>query len=110
MKTIAIVGGGSGGVSTANHLAYKLREQVKAGDVKILLVEGSQRHYYQPGFLEIPFDMMTASSTYRPVSRMLAEGITLVSEFATALDLKNSVVRTDRQSITALWINNSIYY
>lgn len=99
MKTIAIVGGGSGGMSTANHLAYKLREHVKAGDVKIFLVEGSQRHYYQPGFLEIPFDMMSPPSTYRPVSRMLADGIILVPEFATALDLKNRVVRTDRQSI-----------
>ena len=99
MKTIAIVGGGSGGVSTANHLAYKLREQVKVGEVKIILVEGSQSHYYQPGFLEIPFDLMTPSSTYKPVSRMLADGIMLVPEFATALDLKNRVVRTDRQSI-----------
>ncbi len=99
MKTIAIVGGGSGGVSTANHLAYKLREQVKVGEVKIVLVEGSQSHYYQPGFLEIPFDLMTPSSTYKPVSRMLADGIMLVPEFATALDLKNRVVRTDRQSI-----------
>jgi sulfide:quinone oxidoreductase len=99
MKTIAIVGGGSGGVSTANHLAYRLREQVKAGDVKIILVEGSQRHYYQPGFLEIPFDMMTPASTYKPETRMLVEGVTLVSEFATALDLKNRTIRTDRQSI-----------
>ena len=99
MKTIAIVGGGSGGVSTANHLAYKLREQVQVGIVKIVLVEGSQSHYYQPGFLEIPFDMMTPYSTYKPISRMLADGITLVPEFATALDLKNRVVRTDKQSI-----------
>jgi sulfide:quinone oxidoreductase len=99
MKTIAIVGGGSGGVSTANHLAYKLKEQVKAGDVKIILVEGSQRHYYQPGFLEIPFDMMTPSSTYKPVSRMLSDGIALVPEFATSLDLKNRVVKTQTQSI-----------
>ena len=99
MKTIAIVGGGSGGISAANHLAYKLRDLVKTGDVKIILVEGSQRHYYQPGFLEIPFDMMTPSSTYKPVSGLLADGITLVPEFAISLDLKNSVVRTDKQGI-----------
>ncbi len=99
MKTIAVVGGGSGGISTVNHLAYKLRDQVKSGDVKIILIEGSQRHYYQPGFLEIPFDMMTPASTYRPVLKMLADGVTLVPEFATALDLKNMTVRTDNQSI-----------
>ena len=99
MRTIVIIGGGSGGLSTANHLAYKLREQVKNGEVKIILVEGSQRHYYQPGFLEIPFGLMTPSSTYRSLSEMLAEGIKLVPEFATTLDLKNRLVRTDGESI-----------
>jgi sulfide:quinone oxidoreductase len=99
MRTIAIIGGGSGGISTANHLAYKLKDHVKSGDIKIILVEGSQIHYYQPGFLEIPFDMMSPSSTYKPVPRMLAQGITLVPEFATALDLKNNSVKTDRQTI-----------
>jgi len=99
MRTIAIIGGGSGGISTANHLAYKLKDHVKSGDIKIILVEGSQIHYYQPGFLEIPFDMMSPSSTYKPVQRMLAQGITLVPEFATALDLKNNSVKTDRQTI-----------
>ena len=50
MKTIAIVGGGSGGVSAANHLAYKFKSEIKKGKVKLVLVEGSPRHYYQPGF------------------------------------------------------------
>ncbi|MCL4341793.1 MAG: NAD(P)/FAD-dependent oxidoreductase, partial [Candidatus Thermoplasmatota archaeon] len=93
------IGGGSGGLSAANHLAYKLREPIKNGDVEIILVEGSQRHYYQPGFLEIPFGLMTPHSTYKPLSEMLADGIKHVPEFATALDLKNRLVRTNGQSI-----------
>ncbi len=99
MKTIAIVGGGSGGVSAANHLAYKLRESVKNGEIRIVMIEGSQHHYYQPGFLEIPFDLMSPSSTYREMSHMLAEGITLVKEFALEIDLKNAVVKTRTQTI-----------
>jgi sulfide:quinone oxidoreductase len=100
MKTIAIVGGGSGGMSAANHLAYKLRDRVKSGDVKIMLIEGSQQHFYQPGFLEIPFDLMTPASTHKPISRMVADGVTVVQEFATEVDLKNRVIKTEKQKIS----------
>ena len=37
MKTIAIVGGGSGGLGTANRLAYKFTNEIKAGNIKIIL-------------------------------------------------------------------------
>lgn len=42
---------------------------------------------------------MTPASTYRPVSRMIAEGITLIQEFATALDLRNRTIKTERQTV-----------
>ncbi|MCL5440187.1 MAG: NAD(P)/FAD-dependent oxidoreductase, partial [Candidatus Thermoplasmatota archaeon] len=78
MKKIAIVGGGSGGVSAANHLAYKLKSEIKEGKVKLILLEGSTKHYYQPGFLEIVFDLMSPQSTYKNEKRVLADGIALV--------------------------------
>jgi sulfide:quinone oxidoreductase len=99
MKTIAIVGGGSGGVSAANHLAYKLKSEIKDGKVKLLLIEGSTRHYYQPGFLEIVFDLMTQQSTYKNEKRVLADGVTLIQEFATKIDLENRSIATEKQKI-----------
>ena len=34
MITIAVIGGGSGGASAANHIAYKLKNEIKEGKVK----------------------------------------------------------------------------
>ena len=34
MITIAIVGGGSGGASAANHIAYKLINEIKEGKAR----------------------------------------------------------------------------
>lgn len=99
MKTIVIIGGGSGGVSTANHLAYKLKEVIKSGNVRILLVEGSKRHYYQPGFLEVPFGVMSEAETYRDENRMVVDGVQLIQENATHIDLKNHEVKTENQKI-----------
>ena len=99
MKTIAIVGGGSGGVSAANHLAYKLKSEIKEGKVKLVLVEGSPRHYYQPGFLEIVFDLMSPQSTYKNEKRVLADGIALVEEYATRIDLDKQIIATEKQNI-----------
>ena len=99
MKTVAIVGGGSGGISAANHLASKLRREIEDKLVRIVLVEGSKRHYYQPGFLEIVFDLMPQQATYRNMDRMLTKGIALISEYATMIDLKNHFIKTERQKI-----------
>ena len=84
-------------MSTANHLAYKLRDNIRNGEVKIVLFDGSGKHYYQPGFLEIPFNMMVPASTHRPMLRLAAEGVTIIQEFVTEVDLKNSVVKSEKQ-------------
>jgi sulfide:quinone oxidoreductase len=99
MKIIAVVGGGSGGVSVSNHLAYKLRGQVKDGTVRILLLEGSPRHYYQPGFLEVVFNVMSPQGTYRNENRVLAEGVTLIPEYASRIDLEHHSIVTEKQTI-----------
>ena len=99
MITIAIVGGGSGGASAANHIAYKLKNEIKEGKVELLLIEGGGRHYYQPGFLEIVFDLLSPQSTYKNETRVLAHGINLISEFASKIDFENRVITTDKQRI-----------
>jgi len=99
MKTVVIVGGGSGGISAANHLSYKLREKIEANDVKIVLIDPSRFHYYQPGFLEIPFGLMEQEETYREVNELLAKGITFLQEKAVKIDLENRNVTTDKGQV-----------
>ncbi len=99
MKTIIIVGGGSGGISAANHLSYKLREKIKANDVKIVLIDPSRFHYYQPGFLEVPFGLMEQEETYREMNGLLAKGITFLQEKAIKIDLENRNVTTEKGQV-----------
>jgi sulfide:quinone oxidoreductase len=99
MKTIVIIGGGAGGISTANHLSYKLREKIEANDVKIVLIDPSRFHYYQPGFLEIPFGLMGQEETYREMNEVLAKGITFLQEKAIKIDLENRNVTTEKGQV-----------
>jgi sulfide:quinone oxidoreductase len=51
MRQMLILGGGTAGTMMANKLASVLDEQ----EWKITVVDGTQEHYYQPGFLFVPF-------------------------------------------------------
>lgn len=100
MKTIVVIGGGSGGISTANHLSYKLRDKVKANEIRVMLMDPSKYHYYQPGFLEIPFGLMKKEETYKEIDKVLAQGVTLLQEKALKIDLANKSVQTDKGRYT----------
>jgi len=100
MKTIVVIGGGSGGISTANHLSYKLRDKIKANEIRVMLMDPSKYHYYQPGFLEIPFGLMKNEETYKEIDKVLAQGVTLLQEKALKIDLANRSVQTDKGKYT----------
>ena len=53
MKTFLVLGAGTGGTMMANKLAKRLDPQ----EWKIILVDKDETHYYQPGFLFIPFGL-----------------------------------------------------
>lgn len=51
MNTILILGGGTAGTIMAN----KLRKALHHKEWDITIIDKQQEHYYQPGFLFIPF-------------------------------------------------------
>lgn len=68
MKTFVILGAGTGGTMMANKLAKRL----DSSEWKIILVDRDETHYYQPGFLFIPFgyykpeDVVKSKRSYLP--------------------------------------------
>ena len=54
MKSLVILGAGSAGTMMMNHLHNKLPKEWK-----ITVVDKDPVHYYQPGFLFLPFDIYT---------------------------------------------------
>src|SRR5450759_3813113 len=53
MKRIVILGAGTAGTIMANHLNHEIDKESWEIDV----IDHRQEHYYQPGYLFLPFDI-----------------------------------------------------
>lgn len=62
MRHMLILGGGTAGTIMANKLANALDER----DWRITVVDGTDEHYYQPGFLFAPFGIYQMRDLVRP--------------------------------------------
>lgn len=87
MKSVVIVGGGVGGLFTANKLASKLSAEIRRGEVSVTVVEPQDRQVYQPGFLYVPFKELTPDVMFRPVSKLVSPLVKLEREPAAKIDL-----------------------
>ena len=62
MKEILILGAGTAGTTMANHL-----HKVLPSGWQITIVDQEKNHYYQPGWLFVPFDIYKPSQTKKKV-------------------------------------------
>ncbi len=74
MRKILILGGGTGGTIMAN----KLRSALEREDWEITIVDQHKTHYYQPGFLFIPFGFYTKYDVQKPKSDFFPPGVKVV--------------------------------
>ncbi len=70
---LLILGAGTAGTITANKLRKRLDDSWE-----ITVIEASQEHHYQPGYLFIPFGMYDADDVVKPNAPLLGDGISLV--------------------------------
>lgn len=61
MKRLLILGAGTAGTMVANRLAHELDP-----DWRITIVDMDETHYYQPGFLFIPFGIYAKADVMKP--------------------------------------------
>ncbi len=74
MKHLLILGAGTGGTIMAN----KMRKVLDRSEWKITIVDQYQTHYYQPGFLFIPFGMYSREDVIKPKSNFIPPGVDMV--------------------------------
>lgn len=74
MKHLLILGAGTGGTIMAN----KMRKALDRADWKITIVDQYRTHYYQPGFLFIPFGMYTKEDVIKPKSNFIPPGVDII--------------------------------
>ncbi len=71
MKNIIILGAGTAGTIMANHL----RKRIDLNEWKITIVEKESDHYYQPGFLFMPFGIYSENDVIRPKKKFIGAGV-----------------------------------
>ncbi len=74
MKKILIVGGGTGGTIMAN----RLRKALEREEWEITVVDRYKTHYYQPGFLFIPFGIYTKHDVMKPKGDFYPAGVNIL--------------------------------
>jgi len=74
MKKLVILGGGTAGTMMAN----KLAPVIDRYDCQITLVDQDETHYYQPGFLFIPFEIYTEEDVKKPKRDYFPSGIEVI--------------------------------
>lgn len=76
MKNMLILGAGTAGTMMANHLNKKLNRKEWA----ITIIDGRQHHYYQPGFLFVPFGIYQPSDLLKPITQFIPDGIDFINQ------------------------------
>ena len=74
MKRLLILGSGTAGTMMAN----KLRKSLSDEDWAITIVDQHKTHYYQPGFLFIPFNIYERADVVKPKTDFLPPGVEVI--------------------------------
>lgn len=74
MKTFLILGAGTGGTMVANKMSAVLDPQ----EWRIIIVDRDETHYYQPGFLFIPFGMYSPADVIKPKRNFLPPTVEVI--------------------------------
>lgn len=82
MSDLVILGAGTAGTIMAN----KLRPELDAGQWTLTLVDQELEHYYQPGFLFVPFGIYRPEDTVRPRTDFLPSGVEYVQSLIERVD------------------------
>jgi sulfide:quinone oxidoreductase len=92
MKRLLVLGAGTAGTMAVN----KLRPLLTRDEWNITIVDQRDVHYYQPGYLFIPFGTYRPEEVIKPTARFIPSGVDLVEgEIDKALPDENKVLLAD---------------
>jgi len=88
MKKLLILGAGTGGTMMAN----KMRKELPREEWDITVVDQDKTHYYQPGFLFIPFGFYKKADVIKPKHNFFPIGVNAIFETIDMIDAKDNKV------------------
>jgi sulfide:quinone oxidoreductase len=92
MKTFLILGAGTGGTMVAN----KMAEMLNPEEWRIIIVDKDETHYYQPGFLFIPFGMYSPSDVIKPKRDFIPPNVEMILSDIEVIEPDQNRVRLTR--------------
>jgi sulfide:quinone oxidoreductase len=95
MKKIVILGAGTAGTMMAN----KLRKALRREEWQITIVDKDKVHYYQPGFLFIPFGIYNREDVVKPKSDFLPPGVNVIYSAVERIEADSNVVTLEGGNI-----------
>ncbi|MEQ8526110.1 FAD/NAD(P)-binding oxidoreductase [Gracilimonas sp.] len=95
MKNIVILGAGTAGTVMLNKLRYALEPD----EWKLTIVDKDENHYYQPGFLFIPFGIYKPEEVVKLKRDYLPEDAEFIVSDIDQIDAKNKLVYLDNQDV-----------
>ncbi len=91
MKKLLILGAGSAGTMVAN----RMNRMLKREEWQITIVDPEAVHYYQPGFLFVPFGMYTEKDCFEPRQKYLPGGVQYIQETVEIIEPDHNKVRLE---------------
>ncbi len=99
MKTLLILGAGTGGTIVANKMARRL----DAREWQVVAVDRDQRHLYQPGLLFIPFGIYKPADVIKPKRQFLSNKVKVIFDTIETIEPNRNRVKVTGQT-------DAIYY
>jgi sulfide:quinone oxidoreductase len=89
MKQLLVIGAGTAGTMVVN----RLRRLLDADEWKITVVDPLETHYYQPGFLFIPFGMYSRNDVVRAERDFIPAGVEVIKIEADVIEPDHNRVK-----------------
>lgn len=96
MKKLLILGAGTGGTIMAN----RMRKALHRDEWNITIIDQEKTHYYQPGFLFIPFGMYQERDVIKPKFNFIPYGVNFIYGKIDKIDhAQNKVLLADGEAL-----------
>jgi sulfide:quinone oxidoreductase len=91
MRRLLVLGAGTAGTMVVN----KLRSRLPAGEWDITIVDRSEEHHYQPGYLFVPFGTYRPEEIVKPRRRLITDGVRQITGGIDRIDTDANVVHLE---------------
>ena len=89
MKKLLVLGAGSAGTMIAN----RMNRMLDRNEWQITIVDPDPVHYYQPGYLFMPFGIYSKKDVFKPRKNYLPGSVQYIQEKVEIIEPNNNKVR-----------------